>query len=184
MMLFNNSSLILFSLLLQSIIGHVAVVHARVGVDDNTKGEEEEEEVVATTTTIENEKNKQAAEPFYIRDDTSVLDYLDPTILNDPNIISDIQDNFRKGNLIVIKDAFLPEFADHVYADMAHNESIVWQPFVSIKPNGHNFYKHKMKQRTDIMEQVREVFKHEKSREFFTMLSGRNCMNEKQFSAL
>ena len=177
MMLVKNSSLILFIFLLQSIIGHVAFVHARAG-DDN-QGDVGDDVVGEKQANLANDE-----QPFYIRDGTSVLDYLDPTILNDPGIIADIQDNFRKGNLVVIKDAFLPEFANYVYADMAHNESIVWQPFISIKTNGHNFYKHKMKQRTEVMNQVREVFKHEKSREFFTKLSGRNCMNEKEFSAL
>ena len=44
---------------------------------------------------------------FQIRPDTSVLDYMDPAITQDPDVIREIQDNFERGNLIVLKDAFL-----------------------------------------------------------------------------
>ena len=164
---------------------HGSTVHGRIMVGGDEKDEEEDavvDVVVDPDNTID-EYDVASSSSFIIRENTSVLDYLDPSILEDPSIITEIQDNFRKGNLVVIKDAFLPEFAEYVYQDMS-NETNTWLPFVSIKSNGHNFFKHKMKQKTDVMKQVREIFKHEKSREFFTMLSGRNCMNEKEFSAL
>ena len=176
--------------------GAVGVVHGRImgGDDDDDEGDENVDPTTTvtvttttTTTTTRNDENENeyddVVKSFYIKENTSVLDYLDPSIVQDPTIIADIQDNFRQGNLIVIKDAFIPEFAEYVYSDISNNNN-TWIPFVSIKGNGHNFFKHKMKRKTKIMKQVREIFKHEKSREFFTMLSGRNCMNEKEFSAL
>ena len=103
--------------------------------------------------------------------------------MNDPDILDEISHNLQAGNLVVIKDAFIEEFAEYVWQDM-YSEEREWAPFVSIKKNGHNFFKHRLENKTEVMMQTRDVFRHEDSRKFFTKLSGRNCMSTKQFSAL
>ena len=121
---------------------------------------------------------------FQIGEDTSILDYLDPAIVNDPEIIAEIQHNLQAGNLIVLKDAFISEFAELAWNEM-YSDDRIWKPFKTIRKNGHNFFKHRPTDRREgTINQIRNVFKHVKSREFFTMLSGRDCMSEREFSAL
>ena len=148
--------------------------------EDHHEGIEPKEVSVDT----KNDDKEPSSPSFYIRNDTSVLDYFNPAIkITDPDVISKMQASLQKGNLVVIRDAFIPEFAEHVWQDM-HSEERLWTPFVSIKSNGHNFYKHRLENKTEIMYQTYDVFSHLESRLFFTMLSGRNCMSSKQFSAL
>ena len=157
----------------------VSIVVGDTAEDDHAKAEAEvdvEEEATSS--------GSDSDDSFYIRDDTSILDYLDPAIINDSEIIKEIQYNLQAGNLIVLKDAFLPEFAELAWSEM-YSEDRIWKPFKTIRKNGHNFFKHRPTDRREgTINQIRNVFKHVKSREFFTMLSGRDCMSEREFSAL
>ena len=167
----------------------VSIVAGDTAGEDHAKAAEVDvvEEATATSATggIDDDgSGNDSNDSFYIRDDTSILDYLDPAIINDSEIIKEIQYNLQAGNLIVLKDAFLPEFAELAWSEM-YSDDRIWKPFKTIRKNGHNFFKHRPTDRREgTINQIRNVFKHVKSREFFTMLSGRDCMSEREFSAL
>jgi hypothetical protein len=61
---------------------------------------------------------------FTVKPNSSIFDYLDPSILEDDVVLGEIKSRLRKGHLVVLKDAFVPEFAEYVWKDLARQEDI------------------------------------------------------------
>lgn len=183
-----TTALLLLSLSSLSVLLLLATVPLSVYAAATTAADVDDayDAAAASVDDNNNDVEDQVPNNFILTNETSLLDVLDPAIVNDPDIISDIQYNLQNGNLIVLKDAFLPEFANLVWNEMDSIDDDDWKPFKTIRKNGHNFFKHRIStnRRKGTMNEIRNVFKHVKSREFMTMISGRNCMSEKHFSAL
>ena len=56
---------------------------------------------------------------FEIRQNSSIIDYLNPHIFENATLLDEIRDALRGQRLMVIHDAFVPEFADIVWEDLS-----------------------------------------------------------------
>ena len=56
---------------------------------------------------------------FEIRQNSSIIDYLNPHIFGNTTLLDEIRDALRGQRLMVIHDAFVPEFADIVWEDLS-----------------------------------------------------------------
>ena len=52
---------------------------------------------------------------FKISPTSSITDFLDPELLDGEEVLTDIKSNMLAGNLVVIHDAFVPDFAEFVW---------------------------------------------------------------------
>jgi Rps23 Pro-64 3,4-dihydroxylase Tpa1-like proline 4-hydroxylase len=117
---------------------------------------------------------------FKIKSESSLLDFLDPTLLEDDETLADIRKSVRNGQLVVIRDAFIPEFAEHVWKQLDRDD-LDWKrrsyiPQLELVP-GHLSCKHaldKSSYSTELLE-VMDMLNNQKTKAFMETLSGRNC---------
>ena len=57
--------------------------------------------------------------------ESSLLDFLDPTILEDEVLLGEIKSKLFEGRLVVIQDAFKPEFAEFVHSQIS-SDDVAW----------------------------------------------------------
>lgn len=82
--------------------------------------------------------------PFVWSNETSILDVLNPDVLNDRDIMDEIARRLRNHELVVIRDAFVPDFADFVWQDL-NRDDLEWPAWEEIAQDGFslshsNFY--------------------------------------------
>ena len=68
----------------------------------------------------------QVSTPFTIKAGASILDYLNPEIWGNDTIIDSMRYSLQNHQLVAIHDAFVPEFADHVWSDLVR-EDMKWE---------------------------------------------------------
>lgn len=75
---------------------------------------------------VKEEKGVEEEEtPFVLKENASLLDYLNPDILENAELMSDISKSLQLDELVVVRDAFLPEFAEYVWRDL-NREDLEW----------------------------------------------------------
>ena len=142
----------------------VFLIDSVVDVED---GEEEDGEAVA---------EKEEEYRLELTEDSSVLDLLDPTLLDDDGLLDDVKTALLDGKLVVIRDAFRVEYARHVMnttiADMETWNSVSF----GVKPQipGHFSSKSTIERPdySDAMKLALGPLYHPKSLEFFGSLAG------------
>jgi hypothetical protein len=146
----------------------------------NVHGLSNDDETNSTANDTEGQPSPNTTEPlppasyFGLKENSSVLDYLDTSLLDDPETLRDLSESLQNGNLAIIKEAFQPEFAELVWSAMT-NEEMEWVPFVVTKNNGHNFMKHRPVNRGHVLSHIHNIFNHPASKGFFSKLVGRHC---------
>lgn len=101
---------------------------------------------------------------------TSIVDHLDPSLLEDEELLKEAAQHLQQGHLVVIQDAFKVEFAESAWSIMT-DPVLEWEPFVVTKKDGHNFFKHKpVKKCNESMLGVEKIFEHSDSRKFLANL--------------
>ena len=93
---------------------------------------------------IERYSNGTAKHGFVLNKDTSILDVLNPDILKNEGLLQEVQRRLRNHELVILRDAFLPEFADYVWEDL-NRDDLEWEKSKEISPDGFslshsNFY--------------------------------------------
>mgnify|MGYP000730312033 CR=1 FL=1 len=63
--------------------------------------------------------------PFKIKSESSLLDYLDPTLLEDDETLADARKSLLNGQLVAIRDAFIPGFAEYVWKQL-DSDDLKW----------------------------------------------------------
>merc|ERR1712014_530770 len=99
--------------------------------------------------------------------------YLNPNLFKHPATMHDVSKNLRAGKLVVIRDAFVPDFANMVY-DALSAEDLKWE--CREMSSGHRYHRisDERNLNTGLMAAAR-VFEHDASKEFMTALTGRDC---------
>lgn len=69
--------------------------------------------------TLCSSENENASE---LHSESSLLDFLDPTILEDEVLLDEIKSKLLEGRLVVIQDAFKPEFAEFVHSQISSDD--------------------------------------------------------------
>jgi hypothetical protein len=116
---------------------------------------------------------------FKITSDSSLLDYLDPVLLEDDETLAAMRKSVRNGQLVVIRDAFIPEFAEHVWKQLDRDD-LDWTrqdciPTPQLVP-GDVTYHHMPDLRrysTEILE-VMDMLNNTKTKDFMEEISGRD----------
>ena len=111
----------------------------------------------------------------------SIVKYMNPQLFEDPQTISTIQQTIREGKAVVIENAFLPEFAEAVYADLLdnldkfelHNLYVYGNSF---SMRHHNIYEDS--EFTSLMNATYDLFNSDDTKSFISDLSGRECRGD------
>jgi Rps23 Pro-64 3,4-dihydroxylase Tpa1-like proline 4-hydroxylase len=118
---------------------------------------------------------------FKINSESSLLDFLDPTLLEDDETLADVRKSVRSGQLVVIRDAFIHEFAEYVWMQLDRND-IDWTrqcdiPTPQLVPGHVTTCKHVPEKRsysTELLE-VMDMLNNTKTKDFMEAISGRKC---------
>mmetsp|Transcript_22561 Transcript_22561/g.53259 ORF Transcript_22561/g.53259 Transcript_22561/m.53259 type:complete len:627 (+) Transcript_22561:76-1956(+) len=100
---------------------------------------------------------------------SSMLDFFDDSLLEE-DVLADIRDNLLAGRLVVIRDAFKPEFAEHVHSVLT-GDDIQWNHRNRSDLKRFNIVNHTIES-----QEIVDIFNNTKSRELMTRVSGRSCM--------
>lgn len=89
-------------------------------------------------------QEKERLSTFEWHDDMSILDVLNPDLLEHDEAMADIRDSLHAHKLVVIRDAFRPDFAEYVWAEL-YRDDLDWPQHTEFVDNGfgfshHNFY--------------------------------------------
>ena len=95
----------------------------------------------------EEDGNKDAPnEKISIGPNTSILDVLDPSIIEDDELLLGIRTRLLQGEVVIIRDTFRREFAEDAWGEL-NRESIHWEVNPDVKTlhsiPGHSSHKHK-----------------------------------------
>ncbi|EJK76985.1 hypothetical protein THAOC_01215 [Thalassiosira oceanica] len=115
-----------------------------------------------------------------LTEDSNVLDLLDPSLLDDDDLLDEIKSALLDGKLVIIRDAFRIEYARHVMnttiADIEKNQHSWNRGFNRIKPEipGHYSSRANLERPkySDEMKLALDPLDHPKSLEFFRTLVG------------
>jgi hypothetical protein len=118
---------------------------------------------------------------FNITSESSILDYLDPTLLEDDETLADARKSLLDGKLVVIRDAFIPEFAEHVWKQIDRDD-LNWtnldHNFDSQHIAGHISFKYALTDKnaysTELLD-VLNMLNHPITTGFMEAISGRKC---------
>ena len=106
-----------------------------------------------------------------------MMDYLNPKLLADSEMLEDIGRRLRKGDLVVIRDAFIPAFAEYVWRDLARDD-VNWVLNEEHVDDGFAFLHHNVYEITDytpVMREAWSIFDHPETKKWMARLSGRDC---------
>ena len=78
---------------------------------------------------------------FRMKHNASILDYLNPDISNNESLMHKIGQALKNHELVVLRDAFVPEFADYVWQDL-YRDDLTWPEWSQHYPNGFSFNHH------------------------------------------
>jgi Rps23 Pro-64 3,4-dihydroxylase Tpa1-like proline 4-hydroxylase len=118
---------------------------------------------------------------FKLTSESSLLDYLDPVLLEDDETLVDIRKSVRSGQLVVIRDAFIPEFAEHVWKQLNRDDlswtSGCWRTPTSKHIRGQVTCTHMPDKRSYSSEllEVMDMLDNTKTKDFMETISGRKC---------
>lgn len=147
-------------------------------VDDDECNADDKEDVISRTDADVHKTNEKL--DINITSQSSILDALDPSILEDDELLSDIKAKLLQGEVVIIRDAFKPEFAEYAWAEL-NREELKWEVNPDVRTlhsiPGHTSHKQKPIEATystGLLE-VLELFEHENTKEFMGSLSGCSC---------
>jgi hypothetical protein len=105
---------------------------------------EEEEGAVNDDAEEQDAAVEEDIPPFEYIEGMSIVDVLNPDILADEDLLDEIRERFNDHDLVVLRDAFVPEFANYVVQDLARDD-LDWPLWSEFADDGfsyshHNFY--------------------------------------------
>lgn len=124
---------------------------------------------------VEREQATINSKDVRISKDSSILDFLNPKLLDDANLLSAIGTNLRKGKMIILRNAFKPEFAEYAWQQMNRSD-VEWHgkkaTYMNVPLDA------KRSTMSPELRSVLRIFRHPKSIKFLERISGRNCAGE------
>ena len=107
----------------------------------------------------------------------SIVSYLNPQLLADPSLLKKAAEQIRAGNVVVLKDALDPVFAEATHREL-RAASAPWEHNEPYFDDGYHF-KHSNIFKRELwstrLNQTMEIFESEATKEWMTQLTGRDC---------
>jgi len=106
--------------------------------------------------------------------------YLNPAHFADPATMEDITRRLQAGDLVVIKDAFRPEFAEMVFTELSAS-SVAWELNEAYFPDGYAHLHNNVFERSSWSARLNstlDMFAAKASRAFISKLTGRDCTGD------
>jgi Rps23 Pro-64 3,4-dihydroxylase Tpa1-like proline 4-hydroxylase len=123
---------------------------------------------------------KDSPARFAFKPHSTLMDYLNPTLFENPRVLEDIGRRLRTGGLVIIRDAFSLDFAEAVWQDLARDD-INWMRHEDSADYGFTYVHHNVYDWKDYSVAMREaysLFDHPETKRWMTRLSGRDCSGE------
>jgi Rps23 Pro-64 3,4-dihydroxylase Tpa1-like proline 4-hydroxylase len=125
-------------------------------------------------------KKKSSKPPSYqLPSGTNIQNVLNPYIFNDPNTIGKIKAQIRNGEICVIRNVFISEFADAMYEALDNTDT--WSKNEDYFNDGYGFKHNNIYSKADfspLFLQANEMFETEETKAFMSELTGRDCSGE------
>lgn len=109
-----------------------------------------------------------------------MMDYLNPKLFENPETLEEIGRRLKRGDLVVIRDAFQADFAEYVWNDLSRDD-IPWKLHEDYADYGFTYHHHNVydwEDYTPAMKETYAIFDHVETKKWMTDLSGRDCMGE------
>lgn len=134
----------------------------------------------ATKPSSNKTKPKKAAPiPAILQEPVSLEKVLNPRF-QDPALLEDIEKKLKQGEVVILKDAFLPELADAMHKELAATDQ--WDHNEDYFPDGYHFRHQNIYATSDfppICDKFHQnVFGSQATKEFISKLSGRDCTSD------
>ena len=118
-----------------------------VPVDDDDDEDEYNDEYDGDEEDKDDEDEEfiwDANQEFIYHEDMSLLNVLNPDLLRNVTLWQEISERLQKHDLIMLRDAFKPEFADYVWEEL-YRDDLEWPHWDAWQEDGftyshHNFY--------------------------------------------
>lgn len=117
----------------------------------------------------------EQSDTFAPRPGASLTEYLNPLIFGNETFVQQIGETLHHQKLMVIHDAFIPEFAEYVWRDLDAVEK--WEYHDDYTEPGYICRKHnvyEMANYTKVMNETFAMFDHPTTREFVAHITGRD----------
>ena len=124
-------------------------------------------------------KQSRKAPSYELSSGTKIQDVLNPDIFNDPKTIETIKTQIRNGEICVIRNAFIPEFANAMYEELYNTDA--WSKNEDYFNDGYGFKHNNVYSKSDfspLFLQANEMFETDETKEFMSDLTGRDCSGE------
>ena len=106
--------------------------------------------------------------------------YLNPALFEDPETMADVGRRLRAGEVVVLRDAFRPEFAAMVHAELSHSK-VPWSLNEAYFADGYHHHHHNVYDQalwSARLNATFDVFRHDDSKRLMAELTGRDCGGE------
>ena len=110
----------------------------------------------------------------------SIEHYLNPKHFEDPATMKDIAEKLQAGDVVVLRDAFRPEFAEMMYSELSA-KGVAWELNEAYFPDGYHHRHHNVYDKSTWSARLNStlgVFAHAASQRFMKELTGRDCSGE------
>lgn len=125
-------------------------------------------------------KTKKKLAPSYeLKPGTSIRDVLNPRLFDDPATLDGIRKGIRAGEICVIRNAFIPEFAEAMYQELDGTDS--WSRNEDYFDDGYGFRHNNVYSKSDfspLFLQANAMFETDETKAFMSDLTGRDCTGE------
>lgn len=118
-----------------------------------------------------------AIQELFAADDQSIERYLNPKHLEDPATMEEIARKLQSGDVVVLRDAFRPEFAEMVFQELSA-KSVAWDLNEAYFPDGYGHRHHNVYDKSSWsarLNATQAVFADAKTQAFMGELTGRDC---------
>jgi len=110
----------------------------------------------------------------------SLLQYLNPRLFEDPATMQGVSARLKAGEVVVLRDAFRPEFAEMVHAELSCKH-VAWELNEAYFPDGYAHRHHNVYDKGSWSQRLNStlaVFADPASQRYMEELTGRDCSGE------
>ena len=129
--------------------------------------------------TKKKKKKVRSGPQFTFDKGPGIQNYLDPRLFDDPATLQTIQDRLRAGEIVVIRNAFLSEFAEAMYQELYETDA--WSRNEDYFADGYHFRHYNVYDKTDfspLFLSTNDIFDSDETKAFMSELTGRDCSGE------
>lgn len=116
---------------------------------------------------------------FHIEHDASIEQYLSPRLFEDPSILKDVGRRLREGEIVVIRDAFVPAFAEAMHRELLGTTS--WTINENYLKDGYHYRHYNVYDKavySDFFNSTIDLLNSDKTKKFMSDLTGRDCTGD------